>query len=143
MSGHGSARQHEDAVPLYHKKDSKWRKKWRPALEHLQGGVCCICRRPPPILQRVLDRLNDTPWGPQTDETLSKLWIDHDHETGMVRGLLCADCNAAIMALEGYDLQEHAAAARQYLDADGRRERAKAHLRHKVRIVGTELRLFS
>lgn len=38
-----------------------------------QGGVCAICSEP--------DR---------------KLVIDHDHQTGTVRGLLCADCNIGL-----------------------------------------------
>lgn len=45
-----------------------------------QGGVCFICRRPP---------------------RNKRLAVDHDHETGLVRGLLCADnengCNRAVI----------------------------------------------
>lgn len=41
-----------------------------------QGGVCAICGR---------------------DE---KLVIDHDHETGEIRGLLCHRCNFALGAVE-------------------------------------------
>src|SRR5687768_13778244 len=40
-----------------------------------QGGVCGICGRPPGKL---------------------RLAVDHNHETGEVRGLLCSDCNTAI-----------------------------------------------
>ena len=45
-----------------------------------QGGVCLICQRPP------------------EDEVFNnkRLCVDHDHETGKVRGLLCNSCNAAI-----------------------------------------------
>lgn len=40
-----------------------------------QGGVCAVCGR-----------------GPQRTE----LCIDHDHETGRVRGLLCQHCNRGL-----------------------------------------------
>src|SRR5438094_9480440 len=38
-----------------------------------QGGVCAICGAPPP--------------------EGTSLHVDHDHETGEVRGLLCFPCN--------------------------------------------------
>lgn len=38
-----------------------------------QGGVCAICKSPPPGLR--------------------PLHLDHDHVTGKPRGLLCAKCN--------------------------------------------------
>ena len=47
-----------------------------------QGGVCAICERPP------------------RDDI--SLHVDHDHRTGVVRGLLCFRCNNAIG-----DLDEH------------------------------------
>lgn len=46
-----------------------------------QGGVCAICR------------------GEETRTvkgTICSLAVDHDHETGRVRGLLCQACNAAL-----------------------------------------------
>jgi hypothetical protein len=46
------------------------------ALLEKQGGVCAICRRP------------------------GKLVVDHDHETGKVRGLLHHNCNKAIGMFE-------------------------------------------
>jgi 5-methylcytosine-specific restriction endonuclease McrA len=46
------------------------------ALLGKQGGTCAICRRPP-----------------RADISLH---VDHDHETGAVRGLLCFDCNAGL-----------------------------------------------
>lgn len=41
-----------------------------------QGGLCAICRR--------------------ACDTAQRLSVDHDHETGRVRGLLCRRCNGAI-----------------------------------------------
>ena len=38
-----------------------------------QGGVCCLCSRPPTSKRR--------------------LAVDHNHATGVVRGLLCHPCN--------------------------------------------------
>jgi hypothetical protein len=45
-----------------------------------QGGVCCICKRPPPANRN--------------------LCVDHDHGTGAVRGLLCVPCNSGIGKLK-------------------------------------------
>ncbi len=46
----------------------------------VQGGVCAICGQPPV--------------GGKTSS--ASLHVDHDHETGRVRGLLCTKCNPAI-----------------------------------------------
>lgn len=43
-----------------------------------QGGVCAICRQPETMTYR---------------GNVKTLCVDHDHETGRVRGLLCAACN--------------------------------------------------
>ena len=40
-----------------------------------QGGVCWICEKPPRARQ---------------------LAVDHDHDTGEIRGLLCTNCNLAL-----------------------------------------------
>ena len=48
-----------------------------------QGGVCAICKR--------CERR-------RTSST--RLAVDHDHETGRVRGLLCTTCNTAIGMLD-------------------------------------------
>jgi hypothetical protein len=44
-----------------------------------QRGVCYICQRPP---------------------GKTRLAVDHDHGTGLVRGLLCWQCNAAVAKLK-------------------------------------------
>lgn len=46
-----------------------------------QKGVCAVCERPETKIQ----------FG-----TIRLLSVDHDHTTGAVRGLLCANCNMAI-----------------------------------------------
>ena len=42
----------------------------------LQGGVCAICKKP--------------------EQQEKRLAVDHCHDTGKVRGLLCSMCNTAI-----------------------------------------------
>jgi hypothetical protein len=59
-----------------------------------QGGGCAICKRPP-------------------REDIS-LHVDHDHETGKVRGLLCFRCNNSLGDLEDDPVLVRAAA--KYLD---------------------------
>lgn len=46
-----------------------------------QGGLCAICKRPETRLKH---------------GRIKRLAVDHDHETGRVRGLLCHQCNAGI-----------------------------------------------
>ncbi|HEX2193006.1 MAG TPA: endonuclease VII domain-containing protein [Acidimicrobiales bacterium] len=60
-----------------------------------QGGVCAVCKRPP------------TPG--------ISLHVDHDHETGRIRGLLCFRCNNALGDLEDDPALLRAAA--RYLEA--------------------------
>jgi hypothetical protein len=57
-----------------------------------QGGVCGICKQPP---------------------SERYLAVDHDHETGEVRGLLCIGCNVALGLFEDGALFS---AASEYLD---------------------------
>lgn len=58
-----------------------------------QGGVCAICRQP----------------------RKQRLSVDHDHKTGMVRGLLCRMCNGRLLTA-AKDKPEVLRAAADYLD---------------------------
>ncbi len=55
-----------------------------------QGGVCALCFKPPTTR---MSRGKKPP----------RLSIDHNHETGAVRGLLCRRCNAALHYIENKD----------------------------------------
>lgn len=59
---------------------------------HRQGGVCAICKKTP-----------------------EKFHVDHDHQTGQVRGLLCSPCNVVLGLMK--DLPERLRAAAAYLDS--------------------------
>lgn len=52
-----------------------------------QGGVCAICG-------------NGEPTAHGRTGTQFRLAVDHDHETGRVRGLLCQKCNRSIGLLD-------------------------------------------
>lgn len=62
-----------------------------------QEGRCLICDLVPT----------------RTDNKLT-LHVDHDHSTGVVRGLLCTGCNVKLGMLENLDWVEK---AQRYLDA--------------------------
>lgn len=64
------------------------------ALFEAQGGLCALCRREP-------------------TEGIS-LHVDHDHETGEIRGLLCFLCNNALGDFDDDPVRLRAAA--DYLD---------------------------
>lgn len=67
------------------------------ALLQQQGGVCAVCGAPP---------------------NGRRLDVDHEHETGEVRGLLCSGCNLIVGHSKdnGTRLRQVA----QYLDAKAR-----------------------
>ncbi len=50
------------------------------AMEDRQEGVCAICQSPPDMDAMGRDQLQ----------------VDHDHETGKIRGLLCGACNRGL-----------------------------------------------
>jgi hypothetical protein len=72
------------------------------ALLASQGGACAICRQP-----------ERRPRNNRTGEPPRRLAVDHDHASGSVRGLLCADCNRAIGLMN--DNPETLRAASDYL----------------------------
>lgn len=65
-----------------------------------QGGVCAICSQPEMLMD-------------ETTGLTLRLAVDHDHETGEVRGLLCNNCNRALGLLK--DSTTVLAAAIRYL----------------------------
>jgi mannose-6-phosphate isomerase-like protein (cupin superfamily) len=69
-----------------------------------QGGVCPCCKMP--FLVETGGRSRD--WKPH---------VDHDHETGKIRGLLCAKCN--VMIGMARNSQGILARAIDYLNANG------------------------
>lgn len=66
-----------------------------------QAGTCAICRKPETAT------LNGK---------VKNLHVDHDHATGIVRGLLCGKCNVGIGMFD--ECQEKIAAAAAYLKRD-------------------------
>jgi hypothetical protein len=69
-----------------------------------QGGVCAICSQP----ETTIDPRLGTP---------RRLAVDHDHETNLVRGLLCRKCNVALGLLGESPLV--LAVAMAYLEGGG------------------------
>lgn len=56
---------------------------WYEAKLVEQGGVCAICKLPESFVNK-------------RSGGIKLLCIDHDHDTGKVRGLLCQKCNVAL-----------------------------------------------
>ncbi len=52
-----------------------------------QGGGCWVCEAEP---------------GDRRNHGYTNLAVDHDHDTGAVRGLLCHMCNRALGLIEGH-----------------------------------------
>jgi hypothetical protein len=72
------------------------------ALFNLQNGTCPLCNNKFSILP---------------DEGFKGLVVDHNHETGEVRGLLCNPCNSGLGLLG--DSPEVLRSAIEYLEKNG------------------------
>jgi hypothetical protein len=71
------------------------------SLLEIQGGLCAIC-------------------GAKNGSVfVDRLFVDHDHETGEIRGLLCSGCNAGRLGTAGDSVE------RLSVLADGLEERAR------------------
>jgi predicted nucleic acid-binding Zn ribbon protein len=64
-----------------------------------QGGVCMICKKPP---------------NPEGKHNTSILHVDHDHETGTIRDMLCGSCNKSLGGFQ--DSPELLRAAADYIE---------------------------
>lgn len=69
-------------------KQRKWASSGVDALRyqellHEQRGVCAVCSQPEKSPDKASGKIRD-------------LCIDHDHDTGAVRALLCSNCNRAL-----------------------------------------------
>jgi len=71
---------------------------WYDEQNTKQSGLCAICKTP------------------QRHANYRGLCVDHDHKTGHIRGLLCADCNHALGKLK--DDPNLCEIAAKYLRAD-------------------------
>ena len=103
-----SARQARESTPVGRQKKAEAIRAWKlnnlygisveeyNAMLEEQGGLCYICKTAP------------------TDKMLS---VDHCHETGAVRKLLCNDCN--LMLGNAHDNPEVLIAAASYLIEQG------------------------
>ena len=74
-------------------RDRNYRKKYGITLEQYnqilenQNGLCALCNQPETAMHR------------KSGGKLRELAVDHCHETGKIRGLLCTKCNVMISNL--------------------------------------------
>lgn len=72
-----------------YERDRKWNERYGITPDHynqmvlIQNNCCAICGKPETAVH------NKT-------KKVQKLAVDHNHETGEVRGLLCQDCNRGL-----------------------------------------------
>jgi hypothetical protein len=69
------------------------------AMTHLQDGKCAVCRKTPG----------------QTSKPGMRLVVDHSHDTGKIRGLLCYNCN--LLLGHARDNQDVLRSAMNYLES--------------------------
>ena len=77
-----------------------------------QNGICAICGEPPTVALGIPSRRQGRAVRP-------RLVVDHNHETGQVRGLLCTPCNRGIGFLG--DTADSVRRALAYLESRERR----------------------
>ena len=73
---------------------------------HSQNGVCAICSNPETATRKGV---------------IKALAVDHDHNTGKVRGLLCSECNIGIGKLK--ENSNNFLSAIEYLDYHSNKEK--------------------
>jgi hypothetical protein len=62
---------------------------WWHAKQTEQNNLCALCGSPPTITERGKSRTKASPW-----------IVDHNHQTGAVRDLLCVRCNTLVGFVE-------------------------------------------
>lgn len=85
-------------------------------MHQLQEGVCAICGRPEPVSGR-------------------RLAVDHDHQSGKIRDLLCSACNRGLGHF--YDRPELLVSAANYLNT----HRTDIPVETKERVITVPLTL--
>lgn len=106
-----SAAWHKQPHNLVRHRDVWLRRKFRITLEEFlaikaaQGGVCAVCKNPE---RRKI-----------VGNEVAELCVDHCHDTGEIRGLLCSTCNSGIGHLG--DTEEALERALEYLRAHRRK----------------------
>lgn len=99
----GSKERHDPIVRYKKSLPKKFGISWEDYLDLYsnQDGLCAICKSPIKINGEHINRLETG-------------FVDHDHVTGKVRGLLCSPCNLALGLFKDSKLVLEAAS--RYLD---------------------------
>jgi hypothetical protein len=94
------------------------------AVLHEQAGGCAVCGRPP----------GSVATGNKSKGTLA---VDHDHATGVFRGLLCTNCNLGIGSF--FDNPELLVKAATYLQAHRELVERLLIQRERIRLAAKDL----